>query len=35
VLLIPEQPLRRAVRDDVTRPEAPGTDAERERVLTA
>ena len=35
VNLIPEQPLRRAVRDDVTRPEAPAVDAERERVLTA
>jgi hypothetical protein len=35
VMLIPEQPLRRAVRDDVTRPEAPGADAERERVLAA
>jgi MFS family permease len=35
VTLIPEQPLRRAVRDDVTQPEAPGVDAERERVLTA
>jgi hypothetical protein len=34
VALIPEEPLRRAVRDDVTRPESPAT-GEHERVLTA
>jgi hypothetical protein len=34
VTLIPEQPLRRAVRDDVTRPEAPTT-SEQDRVLAA
>jgi EmrB/QacA subfamily drug resistance transporter len=34
VALIPEQPLRRAVRDDVGRPEAPAT-GEHERVVAA
>jgi hypothetical protein len=34
VALIPEQPLRRAVRDDVTRPETPAT-GEHERVVAA
>jgi hypothetical protein len=34
VALIPEQPLRRAVRDDVGRPEAPATE-EHERVFAA
>jgi len=34
VALIPEQPLRRAVRDDVARPESPAT-GEQERVLAA
>ena len=34
VALIPEQPLRRAVRDDVTRAETPAT-GERERVVAA
>ena len=33
--LIPEQPLRRAVRDDVTGPEVPGAEPERERVFAA
>src|SRR4051794_24797270 len=35
VALIPEEPLRRSVRDDVTRPETPETEAERDRVLAA
>jgi MFS family permease len=34
VLLIPEEPLRRAVRDDVKQPEAPAT-GEHERVFAA
>jgi hypothetical protein len=34
VTLIPEQPLRRAVRDDVTQPETPAT-GEHDRVLAA
>jgi Major Facilitator Superfamily len=35
VALIPEEPLRRSVRDDVTRPESPEPEAERDRVLAA
>jgi MFS family permease len=35
VSLIPEVPLRRAVRDDVPQPEAPGETGERERAMVA
>jgi hypothetical protein len=35
VALIPEAPLRRAVRDDVARPEAPAAEERREDALAA